>query len=63
MKRDELKDRLQSLGAKVTSSVSKSTDYVVVGEDPGSKFEKAKQLGIATLDDSAITKMLARAEE
>jgi DNA ligase (NAD+) len=63
MKRDKLKDRLQSLGAKVTGSVSKSTDYVVVGEDPGSKFEKAKQLGIATLDESAITKMLAQTEE
>jgi DNA ligase (NAD+) len=62
VKRDELKDRLQSLGAKVTGSVSKSTDYVVVGEDPGSKYEKAKQLGIAILDESAISKMLAQAK-
>ncbi len=63
MKRDELKDRLQSLGAKVTGNVSKSTDYVVVGEDPGSKFEKATKLGIDILDESAITNMLAQAEQ
>ena len=62
MKRDELKDRLQSLGAKVTGSVSKSTDYVVVGDDPGSKFEKAKQLGITTLNESEIKQMLKGVE-
>ncbi|MGD8939290.1 MAG: NAD-dependent DNA ligase LigA [Gammaproteobacteria bacterium] len=62
MKRDELKDRLQSLGAKVTGSVSKSTDYVVVGEDPGSKADKAHQLGIAILDEAAIMDLLDSAE-
>ncbi|MGD8591740.1 MAG: NAD-dependent DNA ligase LigA [Gammaproteobacteria bacterium] len=62
MKRDELKDRLQSLGAKVTGSVSKSTDYVVVGEDPGSKEDKAHQLGIAILDEAAIMDLLDSAE-
>ncbi|WP_455211986.1 NAD-dependent DNA ligase LigA [Kaarinaea lacus] len=62
MKRDELKDRLQSLGAKVTGSVSKSTDYVVVGEDPGSKFDKAQKLGIAIVDEPAILKLLEEAE-
>jgi DNA ligase (NAD+) len=62
MKRDELKQRLQSLGAKVTGSVSKSTDYVVVGEEPGSKYDKATQLGITILDEAAISKMLKEAE-
>ena len=44
--RDEAKDLIESLGGKVTSSVSKSTDVVVVGTSPGSKYEKAKQLNI-----------------
>ncbi|KPJ94318.1 MAG: aromatic ring-opening dioxygenase LigA [Gammaproteobacteria bacterium SG8_11] len=60
MRRDELKDRLQSLGAKVTGNVSKSTDYVVVGKDPGSKFDKAQKLGISILDETAIHKMLEK---
>jgi DNA ligase (NAD+) len=63
IKRDELKARLQSLGAKVTGSVSKSTDYVVVGEEPGSKFDKAKQLGVSILDEAAISKLLKKAEQ
>ncbi|MGD8566902.1 MAG: NAD-dependent DNA ligase LigA [Gammaproteobacteria bacterium] len=58
MKRDELKDKLQSLGAKVTGSVSKNTDYVVVGADPGSKYDKAQKLGIEILDEDAVLKML-----
>jgi DNA ligase (NAD+) len=62
IKRNELKDRLQSLGAKVTGSVSKSTDYVIAGADPGSKFEKAEQLGVPILDELAITKMLEKVE-
>ena len=58
MKRDELKDILQALGAKVTGSVSKNTDYVIVGEDPGSKYDKAQKLGVEILDEDAILKML-----
>ena len=49
MPRQQLKDKLQALGAKVTGSVSKQTDYVVVGENPGSKQEKAIQLGVEVL--------------
>jgi DNA ligase (NAD+) len=60
IKRDELKDRLQELGAKVTGSVSKNTDYVIVGEDPGSKYDKAKKLGIEILDESAIMEILGK---
>ena len=58
MTRDEAKVALQALGAKVTGSVSKSTDYVVVGENPGSKAEKAETLGIEMLDEKALQKLL-----
>ncbi|HDN69281.1 MAG TPA: NAD-dependent DNA ligase LigA, partial [Gammaproteobacteria bacterium] len=57
MPRAELKDKLQSLGAKVTGSVSKKTDYVVVGADPGSKYDKAIKLGVEVLDEAACIEM------
>ncbi|WP_303908688.1 NAD-dependent DNA ligase LigA [Thiohalomonas denitrificans] len=56
--RDEAKARLQAQGAKVTSSVSKSTDYVVAGENAGSKLEKAEQFGIEVLNEEAMLKLL-----
>jgi len=58
MARNEAKKQLQSLGAKVTGSVSKNTDYVIVGADAGSKADKAEALGIAILDEATFTKML-----
>ena len=58
MKRDELKSRLQEMGAKVTGSVSKNTDYVVVGADPGSKYDKAQKLGIEILDEAAVLRII-----
>lgn len=54
MSRDQAKELLLSLGAKVSNSVSSKTTYVVVGDDPGSKFEKAKELGITILDEDAF---------
>ncbi|MBD3250983.1 NAD-dependent DNA ligase LigA [Candidatus Uhrbacteria bacterium] len=51
MSRDEAKAKVRALGAHVTASVSKKTDYVVVGEDPGSKAEKAKHLGVERLSE------------
>lgn len=49
--RDEAKEKLEKLGAKVVGSVSPKTSYVVVGSDPGSKLQKAKELNIPTLDE------------
>jgi DNA ligase (NAD+) len=58
--RDEAKAAIQRLGGRVTSSVSKKTDYVIVGEDPGSKAEEARRLGITTLDEAAFLGLLGR---
>ena len=58
MTREEAKERLQSLGATVAGSVSKKTDYVVAGEEAGSKLEKAQALGVAVLDEKEFLKFL-----
>ncbi|RPI05307.1 MAG: NAD-dependent DNA ligase LigA [Ignavibacteriae bacterium] len=58
MTRDEARQRIESQGGKVVSSVSKNTDFVVVGADAGSKFEKAKTLGIPLLDEQKFLNML-----
>lgn len=58
MGRDEAKAKLIALGAKVAGSVSKKTDYVVVGENPGSKATKAEQLGVDILDEDAFLKLV-----
>ncbi len=57
--RSEIKGELQELGARVAGSVSKKTDYVVAGEAAGSKLEKARELGIAILDEEQLSKLLA----
>lgn len=58
MSRDEATQALQKLGAKVVGSVSKKTDYVVVGENPGSKASKAEALGVEILDESAFLRLI-----
>ncbi|GET37586.1 NAD-dependent DNA ligase LigA [Microseira wollei] len=58
LKRDEAKELIQKAGGKVTNSVSCKTDYLVVGEDAGSKLEKAQALGIAQLDEAQLLEML-----
>ena len=59
MTRDEAKDKLQALGAKVSGSVSKKTDYVVTGAEPGTKYDKAVQLNIKIIDEPAFRKLLS----
>ncbi|MGW1768136.1 NAD-dependent DNA ligase LigA [Streptomyces sp. NPDC002073] len=61
--RDGAKDALQSRGAKVTGSVSKKTSFVVVGENPGSKYDKAMQLKLAVLDDAGFAVLLEQGPE
>lgn len=59
MSRDVAKSRLQARGAKVSGSVSKKTDYVVVGENPGSKAAKAENLGVTLINEQTLKNMLA----
>jgi DNA ligase (NAD+) len=56
--RDGAKEAIVSRGGKASSSVSKKTDYVVVGDNPGSKADKAEQLGVPVLDEAAFTRLL-----
>jgi DNA ligase (NAD+) len=58
LRREEAKERLEALGARVSATVSKKTDYVVVGSEPGSKYDKAQELGIALLDEEGLLKLL-----
>ncbi len=58
--RDEAKGKIESLGGKVTGSVSAKTDYVVAGEDPGSKYEKALALGIKILGETDFVELISQ---
>jgi DNA ligase (NAD+) len=60
MTREEATEEIEALGGKVSTSVSKKTNYVLAGEDAGSKLAKAKQIGIRILDEAEFRKMLAR---
>jgi DNA ligase (NAD+) len=56
--RDEARDLVESLGGRTASSINKKVDYVVVGRDPGSKYERARELGIAVLTESQFKEMV-----
>ena len=57
---EEATAKIEALGGHVSGSVSKKTDYVLAGAEPGSKFAKAKELGIRILTEAEFRKMLAR---
>lgn len=59
LSRDEIKALILSHGGKVTSTVSKNTDYVVVGENPGSKYTEAQKLGIELLEESSFMRLVS----
>ena len=56
--REDATERIEAAGGKVTGSVSKKTDYVVAGEDPGSKLTKAQELGTEVLDEDGLLELL-----
>jgi DNA ligase (NAD+) len=58
MTREKARERIESMGGKVTGSVSGKTDYVVVGADPGSKLDKARKLGVETIDEAGLLELL-----
>ena len=58
--RQEARELVESLGARVVSSVSKKVDYVVVGKNPGSKYEKAKNLGVKSLNEEEFRELIER---
>jgi DNA ligase (NAD+) len=59
LSREEATQRVLAAGGRVTTSVSKKTDYVIAGESPGSKLEKAQRLGVPVLDEQGLLELLA----
>ena len=57
--REAAKEKIRALGGEISESVSKKTSYVVVGAEPGSKYEKAKKIGVEVLDEKAFIKLLS----
>lgn len=59
LSRDQASEKLKQLGARVGSSVAHNTDYVIMGRDPGSKLDKARELGVTVLDETQFIALLA----
>jgi DNA ligase (NAD+) len=60
LEREDAKEKIRELGGDVSESVSKKTDYVVAGSEPGSKYEKAKRLGIQVIDEDEFLRMIGK---
>jgi len=58
MTREGAKEKIRILGGEISESVSKKTDFVICGKEPGSKLEKAKQLGLKMLNEQDFLKLL-----
>jgi DNA ligase (NAD+) len=63
LKRDEAKALIEAAGGKVAGSVSKKTDFVVAGEEAGSKLEKARELGVPVIDEAELSRLLGEGAE
>ncbi len=58
LSREDAKSRIEAAGGKVTGSVSRKTDYVVAGDDPGSKLDKARDIGVKVIDEPQLLEMI-----